>query len=158
MASQAIHSALSAHPFLEGFAPNHLETLSQLAFEVTFDPDQIIFREGDPSSFFYLIVSGKVALEIATPGRFIAIQTVGDGEELGWSSLLDQVNKQFRARCLDPVRALAFDGARVIAACETDHEFGYMILRKVLEIVADRLRATRLQVLDVYAHKGVPAK
>lgn len=158
MTSQSIQTALSNHPFLEGFSPNHLEKLSQLAFEVTFDPDQIIFREGDPSSFFYLIVSGKVALEIGAPGRFIAIQTVGDGEELGWSSLLDHVNKQFRARCIEPVRALAFDGARVIAACETDHEFGYMILREVLEIVAERLRSTRLQVLDVYSHKGSAAK
>ena len=36
--------------------------------------------------------------------------------------------------------------ARVIAACEEDHEFGYLIMRKVLEIVAERLRATRRHV------------
>jgi len=158
MATSQVTAALAAHPFLEGLNPSHLEKLAQLAFEVTFEPDQIIFREGDPSSFFYLIVSGKVALEIAAPGRFITIQTLVDGDELGWSSLLDQVNKQFRARCINPVRALAFDGARVIAACEEDHEFGYMVLRKILAIVADRLAATRLQVVDVYSSKGAHGK
>ncbi len=158
MATSQVTAALAAHPFLEGLNPNHLEKLAQLAFEVTFEPDQIIFREGDPSSFFYLITSGKVALEIAAPGRFITIQTLTEGDELGWSSLLEQVNKQFRARCIDPVRALAFDGPRVIAACEEDHEFGYMVLRKILAIVADRLTATRLQVVDVYSAKGAHGK
>jgi CRP-like cAMP-binding protein len=158
MSPSHIVSVLEAHPFLEGLQPSHLERLAALAFEVSFEPDQVIFREGDPSSFFYLIITGKVALEIAAPGRVVVIQTVGDGEELGWSSLLDRVEKQFRARSVDPVRALAFDGARVMAACEEDHEFGFMILRKVLSIVADRLQATRLQVLDVYAKKGAAAR
>jgi CRP-like cAMP-binding protein len=158
MATSQITAALTAHPFLEGFPPKYLDKLSQLAFVATFDADQIVFREGDPSSFFYLIVEGKVALEICTPNRVLSIETVEGGEELGWSSLLSRVDKQFRARCLNPVRAIAFDGARVIAACEEDHEFGYLIMRKVLEIVADRLRATRLQTLDVYSSKGTHGK
>lgn len=154
MATSQIIAALAHHPFLDGLQPAHLDKLAALACETTFEPDQVIFREGDPSSFFYLILSGRVAVEVAAPGRFVTIQTVGEGEELGWSSLLDQVNKQFRARCVDPVRALAFDGARLTAEFEGDHEFGYMLLRKVLETVAERLRATRLQMLDVYARKA----
>lgn len=158
MTNPQITAALNTHPFMEGMPPKYLEKLSQLAFEITFDADQVIFREGDPSSLFYLILNGKIALEIATPARFLTIQTVGDGEELGWSSLLSVVDKQFRARCIDPVRALAFDGARVIAACEEDHEFGYLVMRKMLAIVAERLRSTRFQVLDVYSAKGASFK
>jgi CRP/FNR family cyclic AMP-dependent transcriptional regulator len=154
VATSQINAALASHPFLENLEPRHLEKLAALAFEVTFEPDQLIFRQGDPSSFFYLILSGKVALQIPIVGRVITIQTVGEGEELGWSSLLDQVNKQFQARCVEPVRALAFDGPRVIAACEDDHEFGFIILRKVLGVVAERLRNTRLQVVDIYGKKG----
>ncbi len=96
-----------------------------------------------------------MALEIASPGRHVIIQTLEAGDELGWSSLLENTTKQFRARCLEPVRALAFDGARVVALCEEDHEFGYQIMRRALELVAERLRATRIQVLDVYSPKGV---
>jgi CRP-like cAMP-binding protein len=158
MATSQITAALAHHSFLEGLLPSHLDKLAALACEVSFEPDEVIFREGDPSSFFYLILEGTIALEIAAPHRFLTIQTVGEGEELGWSSLLDQVNKQFRARCLTQVRALAFDGVRLTATFETDHEFGYMLLRKVMAVVAERLRATRLQVLDIYASKGAPAK
>lgn len=155
MGTSQIIAALAHHPFLDGLQPNHLDKLAMLACEISFEPDQVIFREGDPSSLFYLILSGRVAIEVAMPGRFLTIQTIGGGEELGWSSLLDQVNKQFRARCVEPVCALAFDGPRLTAEFENDHEFGYMLLRKVLATVAERLRATRLQMLDVYARKTV---
>jgi len=154
MTTVQIQSALAGHPFLASLAESDIEKLAALAFKVNFQPEQIIFREGDPSSFFYLILSGHIALEIQAPGRVLRIQTVGEGDELGWSSLLASVNKQFQARSLEPVTALAFDGAQIVAQCEADPSFGFRLLRKVLAIVAERLRSTRLQLLDVYAGKG----
>jgi len=155
MAPSEMKTALTAHPFLEGLPENYIDMLSKLAFEVRFQQDEVIFREGDPSSLFYLILEGKVALEMGAPGRQIIIQTLEAGDELGWSSLLENTSKQFRARCLEPVRALAFDGARVVNLCEEDHEFGFHIMRRALALVAERLRATRFQTLDVYSPKGV---
>ncbi len=154
MVPPAIRGSLAAHPFLEGIPDPLLDRLMALAFEVTFEPDQVLFREADPSSFFYLILSGTVAVEIAMPGRVLRIQTVGEGEELGWSSIMAKVNKQFQARSLSPVRAIAFDGVRLKAECDKDAEFGYFILSRILEVVAERLRATRLQMLDVYSARG----
>jgi CRP/FNR family transcriptional regulator, cyclic AMP receptor protein len=155
MVPAAIRDSLAKHPFLEGIPDPLLDRLLGLAFEVTFEPDQILFREADPSSFFYLILSGNIAIEIAMPGRVLRIQTAGEGEELGWSSIMTKVNKQFQARSLSPVRAIAFDGVRLKAECDADPAFGYFIMCRVLEIVADRLRATRFQMLDVYSSKGV---
>jgi CRP-like cAMP-binding protein len=142
--------SLRAHPFLEGFRPEDIENLAGMAFKVHFDPDQVIFREGDESSFFYLVLEGKIALETHAPGRTLRIQTLGPGDELGWSSVLSPVRKQFQARCLEPVRALAFDGARLLEACNTDCTFGLNLMRRVLGIVAERLQATRVQLLDLY--------
>jgi len=149
-----IQSALAGHSFLADLPESDIERLAVLAFDVHFQPEQIIFREGDPSSFFYLILSGHIALEVLAPGRVLRIQTIGEGEELGWSSLLASVNKQFQARCLEPVEALAFDGAQIVAQCEGDTAFGFRLLRKVIATVADRLRATRFQLLDVYARRS----
>jgi len=150
---ETIH-VLGAHPFLAGLPAEDYERLAHLAMEVHFEPEQTVFREGDPSSCFYLILEGRVALEISAPGRVLRIQTIGAGEELGWSSLLETVNKQFQARCLEPVHALAFDGARLTALCDEEPQLGVRLLRKVLMTVSERLRATRLQVLDVFARKG----
>lgn len=150
METKALVEALKAHPFLEGFRLEDVEKLAGMAFEVRFDTDQMIFREGDESSFFYLLLEGKVALETHAPGRTLRIQTLGPGDELGWSSVLSPVRKQFQARALEPVRALAFDGARLLEACNSDCGFGLALMRRVLGIVAERLQATRVQLLDLY--------
>jgi len=150
----AIRASLRQHPFLEGIPDPLLDRLMALAFEVNFEPDQIIFREADQSSFFYLILSGTVSVEIAMPGRVLRIQTVGEGEELGWSSIMAKVNKQFQARSLSNVQTIAFDGVRLKEECDKDAEFGYFLMCRILEVVAERLRATRFQMLDVYSHRG----
>lgn len=154
MSVTEVRTALAGHPFLAGLPEADIAKLAELAFEVRFQPEQVLFREGDPSSFFYLIVTGHIALELQAPGRVFRIETIEQGDDLGWSSLLESVNKQFQARCLEPTRALAFDGPRLIALCEEDTQLGFRLMRKVVATVADRLRATRLQLLDVYAKRG----
>lgn len=145
---------LEQHPFVKGFQRKHIETLAELAHEVKFERDRIIFREGDASSFFYLILSGKVALEVTALGRTLRVQTLTDGEELGWSSVLPSEGKHFQARALGSVRALVFDGARLLEACEEDCSLGYALMRRLLGVVADRLEAIRIQLLDMYSPHG----
>jgi CRP/FNR family cyclic AMP-dependent transcriptional regulator len=142
---------LKAQPFAEGMKESHLRKLAEMAMEVQFARDQIIFRQGDESGLFYVILTGKVALEASAPGRLLRVQTIGVGDELGWSSFLAEGGKQFQARTIEPVRAVAFDGARLRQACEQDPAFGYQLLRKMLKVVAGRLQATRIQMLDMYA-------
>ena len=91
-----------------------------MAKEVRFERDQILFREGDECSEFYLIVTGLVALEIAAPGHTFRVQTLFAGDELGWSALLMGSGKHFQARTLERVDALAFEGAELLAACRED--------------------------------------
>ena len=56
MIPPAVRTSLAKHPFLEGIPEPLLDKLMGIAFEATFEPDQEIFREADPSSFFYLIL------------------------------------------------------------------------------------------------------
>ena len=147
-------NTLREHPFLEGFEPEHIDKLAGMASEVRFGKGELIFREGDQSSFFYLLLSGKVSLETNTPGHMLRIVTLGRGEELGWSSVTAHHSKQFQARSLEETQALAFDGVRLQHACEEDCRFGYTLMRAMLRVVAQRLQSTRLQLLDMYS----PAK
>jgi CRP/FNR family transcriptional regulator, cyclic AMP receptor protein len=155
MDSKTLTDVLREHPFLEGLKQNHVQRLAEVALEVQFARDQIVFREGDESSLFYLLVSGKVALEISAPGRIVRIQTLGEGDEMGWSSLLGHAGKTFQARSLEPVRAIAFDATRLRQIWEQDPSFGYQFMTRLLMVVAQRLQATRLQLLDLYAPRGV---
>ena len=154
MESTNLLELLQKHPFLEGFQPKHIEKLAELGHELRFERDRVIFREGDESSFFYLIISGKVALEVTALGRTLRVQTLGDGEELGWSSVLAAEGKHFQARALGTVKTIVFDGARLREACEEDCSLGFALLKRILGVVSERLQATRIQLLDMYTPAG----
>jgi CRP-like cAMP-binding protein len=84
----------------EGLDPHHLDKLASLATKVSFERDQIIFREGEAHNKFYIILSGKVALEIRAPSRVFRVQTLQEGDEFGWSALMEQGRRHFEARAL----------------------------------------------------------
>jgi CRP-like cAMP-binding protein len=145
---------LSAHPFAKSFWPDHIARLATMASEVLFAPGEVIFREGDPSSLFYLIVSGNVALEVATPGHPVRVLTLYAGDVLGWSSVTGETVKQFEARALEPVRALAFDGVRLRHACEEDYALGFAFMRAIVQVLSGRIHAVRNQLSEVYSPAG----
>jgi CRP-like cAMP-binding protein len=79
------------------------------------------------------------------------VQTVGEGEILGWSWLFAPYRWHFDARAQQPTRALAFDGKCLRGKCDEDHDLGYAIYTRFMRIATDRLQATLLQLLDLYA-------
>ena len=146
---------LQAHPFTRGFWPDHIARLSAMASQVTFRPGELIFREGDHSSLFYLLVTGNVALEVLPPGHPIRVATLYPGDVLGWSSVTgDSDGKQFQARALENVRALAFDGARLRHACEEDYAFGFYFMRSILNVMSERMHSIRSQLVELYSPAG----
>jgi CRP-like cAMP-binding protein len=151
MPREALLAVLKQHPFVEEFRPEHLEKLISLAKEVEFARDQVIFHEGDDYHDFLLIVAGRVALEIEAPGHTVRVQTLSAGDELGWSAILMGRGKHFQARALERVKAVAFDGPTLLAACRDDKGFGYALMYRMLGVVSERLQATRLQLLDMYS-------
>lgn len=154
MEMRQLVETLGSHPFVRGLPASHIEKLAGLATEVHYQDEQIIFRQGDVSNLFCLVISGKIGIEVNAPGHTFRIQTIGEGEVFGWSSVLGGRDKQFQARALGLVRVLAFDGARLREACEGDCSLGYAVMNRLLRVVADRLQALRLQLIDVYTPPG----
>ncbi|HLJ58192.1 MAG TPA: cyclic nucleotide-binding domain-containing protein [bacterium] len=150
-----IDDLLADHPFFRGLPPDDLALIAGCASNVRFDGGSYLFHEGDPSDRFYLIRHGRVAIEISSPGRGrMTISTLGPGEMLGWSWLVPPYRKQSDSRALELVRATAFDGACIRKKCEEDPRLGYELLKRFAQIIGQRLRATRMQLLDVYGTWG----
>jgi len=154
MSTEIVHGLLRDHPFCQSFWPDHVARLAAMASEMHFEAGESIFREGDHSSFLYLLISGNVALEVVAPGHPVRVATLVAGEVLGWSSVTGDTGKQFQARALEEVHALAFDGARLRHACEADFAFGFAFMRAILMVMAERLHAIRMQLLDAYTPVG----
>lgn len=144
---------LAEHPFLKDLDSRHLELIVGCASNVRFDPGHFIFRDGEEANQFYVLRHGKVALEIVAPQRGpIIVETLGEGEILGWSWLIPPYNWHFDARAVELTRAIALDGKCLRTKCEQDHDLGYELLKRFAHIMEQRLEATQLQLLDVYGN------
>jgi CRP/FNR family cyclic AMP-dependent transcriptional regulator len=148
---ETLERILVEHPFFRELDPKHLQLLVGCASNVRFSAGERLVREGGEANEFYLIRQGKVAVEVVSPGRGqIRIQTLDEGEVLGWSWLIPPYRWRFDARALSAVRAFALDGRCLRMKCEEDHDLGYELLKRFSHILSRRLEATRIQLLEMH--------
>lgn len=149
-----LEKILSDHPFMKGLESKYLKLIVGCASNVRFDAGTPIFREGEDADQFYIIRHGRVALEVHDGGRGpIPVETLGEGDILGWSWLVPPYKWRFDAHAVDLTRAIALDGKCLRKKCLEDHSLGYELLMRLMPVITDRLQATRIQLMDVY---GVP--
>ena len=151
---EGLENILAEQPFLAGLATQHQALLTGCARNHRFDAGGYLFHEGDAANEFFLLRHGRVALEIGAPGQKpIVFTTLGPGEVVGASWIVPPSRWMFDARALELVRAVGIDAACLRNKCDSDHDFGYDMMKRFLPVLAQRLQATRLQILDVYGKR-----
>ena len=151
MQAEDLATVLRVHPFVMDLSEEHLQTLIGCASNIVFKDETYLIREGEIAERFYLIRGGRVALELDTAERgIIRVQTVGPGEVLGWSWLISPYRWHFSGCAVTDVRAISLDGKCLRTKCESDHGFGYAILKRLSQVMEKRLEATQRQLLDLY--------
>lgn len=137
--------------FLRDLSDELIDQLAEVAQIVEFPAGTVIFRQGESASTLYLVVEGNVSLEVCAAGVGCKrILTVGSGELLGWSPVLEQGRLTATARAMSDAQAVAFSGPQILAICEQNPRFGYEFMKRAALALGKRLNATRLQLLDVF--------
>jgi CRP/FNR family transcriptional regulator, cyclic AMP receptor protein len=136
------------HPFLDDLDPEHLAILASCAMPTRFVTDQIIFREGDMANRFYLILDGRVGVEMHAQDRPpVLVEHLAAGDVLGWSWLFPPYIWNFTARAVEPVRAAFFYGTWLREQCEVKPAFGYELMKRTAAVTIRRLQATRRELV-----------
>ena len=152
MAREQIYEALRVHPFTRGLSEPQLVALANIAREVTFQEDEVIFRAGARSRNLYLLVSGSVCVELSTPVYAVCIQALGPGEAFGWSSLTKHPQTIFQVRARERSTALRLDASQASAAWQENPELGLELLQRILELVAERVKAVESRLAEFMGH------
>ena len=151
-------TTLGGQKFFEGLQPEQMVVLASTAEEVEYGGGVEIFEEGGDANAAYLILEEGVALELHVAHRaHHIVQTLHEGEVLGWSWLIEPHIWKFDARAVTPVRMISIDGKCLRGKCEQDFELGYRLFQRVARLMEARLSATRLQLLDLYQQEGAQA-
>jgi CRP-like cAMP-binding protein len=157
MADTTVLETLQGMKFLEGVPDEDVRRLAGVARFEDHEAGAMLFREWEKLDRIFLLISGNVGLEVCVPGgKAQRVNTVGPGNLLGWSPVLNQQPMTASARALTPVRLIALDAAQVYALCQQDPRFGFTFMRRTAEALAARLHATRLQLLNIHHHEHAP--
>jgi CRP/FNR family cyclic AMP-dependent transcriptional regulator len=145
--------------FLQDFSDDHLQHLASLAEIKEFPAGSVVFSEGGPCSSVYLVVRGDITLEFKVPTRGATeFQTVGSGDLLAWTAVLGLGSMTATARVQTPSTLLALDAAQIQAFCAHDLSFGFALMQRIAQVLASRLSATRLVLMDLYHEDQLPAR
>lgn len=147
---RTIAEYLPEHPFFAGLDERWVDLVTGCATNVHLRPGAYLFREGGAADAFYVIRHGRVAIEAAAPTGPCVIQTVHDGDVVGWSWLVPPYRWTFDARATEETSLVAFDGACLRGKCGEDAELGYALLQRVVRVMSASLHSARVRLLDLY--------
>lgn len=158
MKIEGLDQLLEQHPFFQNMDANLRQIIIGCAANESFAAGTDIFREGQAADKFYLLRHGSVALEIHIPGREpLIVDTIHEGEILGWSWLIPPHRWMLDARAVQLTRAVSLDAKCLRGKMENDHDLGYELYRRFMPVLAKRLLAGRLQMIDMYGASKQPS-
>lgn len=145
---------LEKHAFLAGLSQQHVEVLVGCASNRRFEKGEYLCRQGEDAEVFYLLREGLVAVELYLPQKGgMRLETLREGDVLGWSWLVAPYTWHFDARAVTPVRAIVLDGKCLRGKCQVDFELGYHLFARFSTIMEQRLESARMQLLDIYGDR-----
>jgi CRP-like cAMP-binding protein len=141
-------------PWFKELESKHLKKLASIAHLRRVKNGETIFREGDSEDYLYIVAEGRVALDLFIPHRGkTRIYSVEPMDVFGWSSAIPTIRKRTAgAVSVKDSLIIGIDAEKLRQACDEDHDLGYVVMRRIANIVASRLQVTRLQLLDMFAH------
>lgn len=152
-----IADLLRRHTLLAGTPDDLVAQLAGCAKNVVVPAGQLLLAEGDPADTIYLLRRGEVTVEVWSPGvGSLVVETLGEGEVVGWSWLVPPYRWHFDVRATTRVVALAIDATCLRQRADADPHVGYELMTRFAPIIVDRLQATRVRLLDLYSAAPAP--
>lgn len=146
-----ITTAIKSIPWFLDLSQESIQRLSSIAEIRSYNGGEILYKEGEKHPYFYVILEGKVVLESFVSGRGSLPLLIAESlDVISWSSLTPVVRqKTSTAKVIAPTRLLTFHADELMECCEQDCELGFIIMRRLANIVASRLLNHRLLLLEI---------
>ncbi len=96
------HHILESVPYFSGLDEDTFEAITQIAIRRTYEPDQVVLIEGEPTAGLYVIESGWLkAFKISMEGREQVLQTLGPGDTFSAVSVFNSGPNQASVEALE---------------------------------------------------------
>jgi len=138
-----------------GLTTEQQQVLDRHSTLISFKADQYLAKEGDQAADFYMLIHGDLAIELQTePAGEHTLLTLMPGDLAGWSWIFPPYLWVFNLKARSDGEAIQFDAAALREHCEKEPVFGYALMRLFVQVMCERLKSTRIQLLDIYGVSG----
>ena len=144
-------------PWFAELSQAKLDCLASIATLHELEEGDVLFSEGDREDYLYVLLEGQVVLEIEVPTRGqVQVYAAEVLDTIGWSSMTPIVRQRTAsARATQPCLLIGFNSKLLQQLCDDDYELGYIIMRRMANVVASRMLTTRLCLLEMIS-QSVP--
>ena len=130
-----------------------LDKLIPITDLLSFDENEIIFRQGDKSGRLYMVKHGKVLLEQKITDKItVSISAIKPGYTFGWSAMLDEETYTSRAIAAEPCELYSLREEKIKALFEKDHSMGFIMSQRLLVIMKKRYDIRTEQFIKTIKH------
>ncbi len=138
------------HPLFKGIDEASTDWLASCAREHQYGAGDFLLQTGKPANHLFLLVRGRVSIEASPVGEkgAIIIQTLADGDTVGWSWMLPPYTWNLDARALERVQAVTIDAQQLRARLEKDIPMAAKLYRRFSEVMLHRIHAMRKQLYE----------
>lgn len=134
----------------DGLTKPELDAVSRIAEEKDYPKGAVIFKENDDSESLYVLLQGNVSINFEIGRHQEAIvHSVSAGQAFGWSALVQPFQFTASAKCVNNSKIVVIDRHALRALLDQDCHMGFVIMEKLSELVSERLRDTRLQLISM---------
>ena len=127
----------------KNFDQAQLDLLRQIFVSCDCHSQTIVFEQGNPAEYLYLVASGEVLIRYKPDdGPHINVARVREGGVFGWSAIIKRRTYTSTVECATHTHLLRVSSADLQSLCEKYPETGTIILDRLVADVAERLRST----------------
>lgn len=141
---------LKQFPLFDGFSEEQMTLLRPLFIPSECHAGTVLFEQGEPALYFYLMISGEVAIHFKPEDdQAIVITRIKPGEMVGWSAVIGRRSYTSAAICTEYTELLRVRSSDLQTLCAQHSETGYQFVDQIAEVVAQRLESSHPQVLQL---------
>ena len=134
--------------FFQGLSSEQLALLRPLFTPCDYQANETIFEQGDRAEYLYILVIGEVSVEFKPhDGPVLTIARLKPGSLFGWSAALGSHVYTSGAISNQYTQLLRVRGTDLSSLCERYQNLSEIILNRLADVIADRIRSAHPQVI-----------
>lgn len=144
---ESVFTLLRDIPLFDGLSSGELSKVKTILHRREYEPDEVLFHQGNPGVGMYIIQEGTIAIIDETTGGTLA--ELSDGDFFGELALLNETPRSATAAAQTESVLYGLFRPDLLGLVERDPSLGVQLLLRMSRVISERLVQTNDTVREL---------